>query len=194
MNFKMRNMKGFTLVELLIVIGILAVLTAVVIIALNPLQNIAKTKDAGRLNTVTQLGHALEAYATANSGNYVDLTDTCANAGDTWISCLTSAGSGDINTVPAAVAYSGSITACNLGGAAESGVQSVQNDWCYKSAAAGAAPIIVYARAEATANNSKCPAATPVAWFAYLSAEGRAGITCTNAVGVEPGTGATLVP
>jgi type IV pilus assembly protein PilA len=62
--------KGFTLIELLIVIAILGVLAVVVLVAINPVQQLARTRDAGRISTVSQLGHSVEAYYTSHNGTY----------------------------------------------------------------------------------------------------------------------------
>jgi len=53
---------GFTLVELLVVIAIIGILAAVVLVAVNPLEQLARTRDSGRKTAVAQLGRALEAY------------------------------------------------------------------------------------------------------------------------------------
>src|SRR5258708_27955796 len=90
------NKKGFTLIELLVVIAVLGVLAVVVIAAINPFQQLAKARDAGRQSVVSQLGQANIAYATGNAGSYV-----AANA--TWITSLQTAG--ELNVIPAAIAY-----------------------------------------------------------------------------------------
>jgi prepilin-type N-terminal cleavage/methylation domain-containing protein len=54
--------KGFTLVELLIVIAIIAVLASVVTIALNPGELLAQGRDAKRINDLNTLRVALESY------------------------------------------------------------------------------------------------------------------------------------
>jgi prepilin-type N-terminal cleavage/methylation domain-containing protein len=42
---------GFTLIELLIVIAILGVLAVVVLVAINPIEQLARTRDGGRLTS-----------------------------------------------------------------------------------------------------------------------------------------------
>ncbi len=64
--------KGFTLIELLIVMAILGVLAVVVLVAINPVQQLARTRDAGRKSGVTQMGHALEAFYTSQGAEYPD--------------------------------------------------------------------------------------------------------------------------
>lgn len=62
----MRNLfnpkRGFTLIELVIVIGILAVLVAVVISVLNPARYLAKSRDTRRQSDLKMIQAALEAY------------------------------------------------------------------------------------------------------------------------------------
>jgi len=161
--------KGFTLIELLIVIAVLGTLSVVVLLALNPVQQLARTRDAGRKSTVTQLGHALEAYATAHNGVYVA-------EGSTWITGLQTAG--EIAAVPSAIAYSISgVSACTT---------NAQNGICYDaSAAAGTAPIVVYARLESLAESSKCASGNP--FSVYSTADGRGGTVC-SATAPAPGT------
>src|SRR3989338_2644309 len=89
--------KGFTLIELLIVIAIIGVLAVVILVAINPQEQLARTRDAGRTSTVTQLGHAFQAYGTSHEGDYVA-------EGNTWITALVTAG--EIATVPEALNYS----------------------------------------------------------------------------------------
>jgi prepilin-type N-terminal cleavage/methylation domain-containing protein len=54
--------KGFTLVELLIVIAILAVLAAAVVIVLNPAELLAQARDSQRVNDLDTLKNALAIY------------------------------------------------------------------------------------------------------------------------------------
>jgi prepilin-type N-terminal cleavage/methylation domain-containing protein len=56
------NKKGFTLVELLIVIAILAVLAAAVVIVLNPGELLAQARDSQRLNDLDTLKNALSIF------------------------------------------------------------------------------------------------------------------------------------
>lgn len=166
------------MIELLIVIAVLGTLMAVVVIALNPLQRLAQTRDAGRKSSVTQLGRNLDAYAVNNSSVYV-----AENA--TWITALVTAG--EITTVPSAVAYSvAGISACTV---------NAQNGYCYDATtAAGGAPAVVFARLESTADNSRCAAATPEAYAVYSTADGRGGVVC-RAAGAAPVPGTqTFLP
>lgn len=159
--------KGFTLIELLVVIAVLGVLATVILVAINPFQQLAKSRDAGRLQVTAQLGQAMVSYATGNNGSF-------PTADATWITALQTAG--EISIVPAPITYSiASITACTT---------NAQNSVCYKTSTP-TGPIVVYARLEATSNNSRCGAGS-VAWATYSSADGRGGIVCSPG---EPAAG-----
>lgn len=163
----MKNLKfnkGFTLIELLIVIAILGALAAVALIAINPAEQLARTRDASREQTIGQLGRALQAYSTASSDN------SYIAEGATWIQTLVTAG--EISTVPAAVAYSvAGTSACTV---------NVQNGFCYDATTAGGGgPVIAFTRLESGRNNARCTSPA-VAWFVYSSAQGRGGVVCSQ--------------
>jgi len=57
-----KKQSGFTLVELLVVIGILAVLTAVVLVAVNPGRQLAQARDTQRRADVNTIITSISAY------------------------------------------------------------------------------------------------------------------------------------
>lgn len=59
---------GFTLVEVLLVIALLAILAAVVIVAINPAKQLANTRDATRTADVHSILSAIHQYASDNEG------------------------------------------------------------------------------------------------------------------------------
>lgn len=59
---KFMNEKGFTLIELVIVIGILSILALFVLAALNPLEQFKKANDGQRKSDLAQIQRALEQY------------------------------------------------------------------------------------------------------------------------------------
>lgn len=61
---KTRPDKGFTLVELLIVIGVISVLSAIVVITLNPAELLKQSRDSVRLSDMANLNKALGVYQT----------------------------------------------------------------------------------------------------------------------------------
>ncbi len=54
--------KGFTLVEILVVVGLIAVLAAITIIAINPAKNFADARNTQRSSDVTQILNAITQY------------------------------------------------------------------------------------------------------------------------------------
>lgn len=52
-------MKGFTLVELLVIISIIAILAAVIILVINPLELIHRSRDATRIKDLDNLAQAI---------------------------------------------------------------------------------------------------------------------------------------
>ena len=72
--------RGFTLIELLIVISILGILAVAVLSAINPVEQLKKSRDARRKSDVAELLNAHERYFTT-FGCYVwdNYTGTCAN-------------------------------------------------------------------------------------------------------------------
>lgn len=68
---KMKNrssQKGFTLIEILIVIGIIAILAAVVIVAINPGRQFAQARNAQRSSNVNTILNAINQYGVENKG------------------------------------------------------------------------------------------------------------------------------
>jgi type IV pilus assembly protein PilA len=69
----MKMKKGFTLIEILIVIGLIAVLAGVLIVALNPARQFSQARNAQRWNNIDTIMSATIANLTDNRGTF-----TCA--------------------------------------------------------------------------------------------------------------------
>lgn len=76
---------GFTLIELLVVIGVIGVLAAVILAVLDPLEQVNRGRDSGRISTVAQIGRAIQSYGTSR-GSYptvnADWQTTLKDAGE----------------------------------------------------------------------------------------------------------------
>ncbi len=72
-----RSEKGFTLLEILLVVAAMAILAAVIIIAINPGKQLADTRDSQRWTDIQTILDAVYQYAVDNDG---DLPSTITGA------------------------------------------------------------------------------------------------------------------
>lgn len=161
--------KGFTLIELLIVIAILGILAAVVLAALNPAEQLARGRDASRIQSLAGIGHGIQAYATSQGGNAPAATNwytTVSNSGDVSAHLMLP----DTNIV--ADCSGGTAISLNAG---EKVCYNLESD---------NVNFEVWTITESQSNRSKaggtCAATTPsgVAAVVYTSQAGRAGMEC----------------
>jgi general secretion pathway protein G len=82
---------GFTLVELLVVIGVIGVLATGLLVAVNPGAMLARGRDAQRKADMRNIQEALERYASVNSSYPISASWTYSTAaGSSWIPGLDS--------------------------------------------------------------------------------------------------------
>lgn len=67
-NIHIPKAQGFTLIEILLVIGIIAVLATVVIVALDPAKRFADARNARRLSDIESILSATQQYIVDNKG------------------------------------------------------------------------------------------------------------------------------
>ena len=82
LNTKSTNpKKGFTLLEILLVVAIISILAGIVILAINPTKQLGDTRNAQRRSDVLTILNAVYQYALDNDGAFpVDIspvTDSC---------------------------------------------------------------------------------------------------------------------
>lgn len=66
--FRCQKPQGFTLIELVVVMGILAALLAIVLVAINPARQFAQANNTQRRSDVNAILNAVHQYAAANRG------------------------------------------------------------------------------------------------------------------------------
>jgi len=92
--------KGFTLIEILVVIGIIAVLAAIVIVAINPARQFAQARNTQRESDVSTILNAIGQHMVDNKGvalsasncdligTLPDATDKAIGTGSVNLTCL----------------------------------------------------------------------------------------------------------
>jgi len=79
---KKRFLKGFTLIELIIVIAVIALLAAATFVAINPAKRVGDANNSRRWSDITAIADAYQAYLADNSGTHP--TTTANSAGITY--------------------------------------------------------------------------------------------------------------
>jgi type II secretory pathway pseudopilin PulG len=77
---------GFTLVELIVILGIITILASITLVAINPARHFGQSRDAQRRNDVTQILNAVNHYMADNNGSYpTGITSTPTEVADDGI-------------------------------------------------------------------------------------------------------------
>jgi len=85
-NLKLKLNRGFTMIELLIVIAVLGVLAIAVLATINPIEQINRGRDTGSRSDSEQLLSAIDRYnATASRGLWPWQTESDAPASLNWV-------------------------------------------------------------------------------------------------------------
>ena len=97
----MSEPRGFTLLEILLVVAAIAILAAIVIIAINPGKQLAETRDAQRRSDVNALSSAIAQYV-IKKGSYPEISEgedcfsATAPSSETYGVCATGVSCGSV--------------------------------------------------------------------------------------------------
>jgi prepilin-type N-terminal cleavage/methylation domain-containing protein len=112
--------KGFTLIEILVVIGILAILFTIALVAINPGRQFQQANDTKRRSDVNTVLNAITQYAADNAGNLpMDISttpQTVSAAGANICTDLVTRYLAGLPSDPTAPGGSGDITDCDTVG------------------------------------------------------------------------------
>lgn len=101
-NNSIKLKKGFTLLELLIVIAILAILMSIIVVTLNPAELLKKSRDTKRIADLSSLRTAVNLYLTDKANVDLDGGDAYACGSNRWYSLSDTATSTRSVLLPAA--------------------------------------------------------------------------------------------
>jgi len=95
------NSSGFTLLESLIVVGIIVILGGAVITGVNPVRQISNTRNAQRVSAVANIQGAINSYAIDTFGGYPEgIDNTIRMIGTAEIGCAVMCGPGFDQPIP----------------------------------------------------------------------------------------------
>lgn len=163
---------GFTLIELIVSIGIIGILVTILAVLINPVEQMAYSRDISRITTLTELAHAMKRYAVTHNYSYPEPVS--------WIDELIN--SSEIKSGPKGISYRGGIIACSA-----NAYPGARPTFCYVvDTSEDDLGILIFTRLESHRKRLHCNLSEP--YFVYSSQDDRIGEICSAS---EPAPWAT---
>lgn len=160
----MKRMIGFTLIELIVVMALIAVLVTIVLIAVNPVENTARARDAGKKSSIHQIGNAIQAFRVGSNGQFPSDSN--------WDQDLLS--KSELTVLPS--------NPSSLAGCDTNLKPGPTTGWCYTTyvdTASSSIHALLYAILDAKVDKSKCnESGGEVAYYVWASINGGSGVYC----------------
>ncbi len=155
---------AFTLIELIVVIAIIGILLTIVIIAANPVENVAKARDIGKKTSISQMGRSIFYYKVTNNGDFP--------GNSSWDTDLIS--KSELSLLPK--------NPSDTAGCSTNLKPGPTTGWCYTTyvdTTSGSTHALLYAILDAKIDKSKCnQSAGEVAYYVWASINGGSGVYC----------------
>jgi type IV pilus assembly protein PilA len=91
MAIKTKSVKGFTLLEIILVVGVIAIIAGIVVLAINPTKQLGDSRNAQRRSDVLTILNAVNQYYVDHNSALIDLNGGQGLTGDATDNC----GAGD---------------------------------------------------------------------------------------------------
>lgn len=188
------NKSGFTLIELLIVIAVIGVLAAVILVAIDPVEQLNRTRDAGVVSSVGQLGRAMQAYSTGQTtdSSFPDSSATYNVNGTAWTNSTWQTQLMNAGEIKSTITnpYSNAQWCTALSGT----FNSAQSGFCYVHYSASSALIWAVVQSKSSFSKAGCTVGSQVPVAIWDGTLGRAGLGCASGSGSSPNYVASGAP